>query len=78
MVTLHDIFVSSCGRKVAYEGMAEAQGVADLLARQSPYGEMLVPYRCSFAPLGVGGHFHVGHVRGTKPGSRPWQRRRYG
>ena len=67
MRTLHDIFVAACERKIAYEDPAAAEAVAERLTRQSPYGELLRVYRCPFAPLGAGGHFHIGHVRGTKP-----------
>jgi hypothetical protein len=67
MRTLHDAYVAACGRKKAFEDRARAEAVADRLTQQSPYGEVLRVYRCPFAPLADGGHFHVGHVRGTKP-----------
>jgi hypothetical protein len=65
--TLHDAYVAACGRKTPYVELSRAETVADGLTRRSPYGEVLRVYRCPFAPLGDGGHFHVGHVRGTKP-----------
>ena len=67
MRTLHDAYMTACGRKMPYEDLSTAEAIADRLTRQSPYGEMLTVYRCPFGPLGDGGHFHVGHVRGTKP-----------
>lgn len=67
MRTLHDAFVTVCARKIAYDEAAEAEAVAERLMRESPYDEILNVYRCPFAPLGEGGHFHVGHARGTKP-----------
>ncbi len=76
MRTLHDAFVSVCERKIAYDDHAAAEAVAERLMRKSPYGEMLSVYRCPFAPLGEGGHFHVGHVRGTKPSAEQLQAKR--
>jgi hypothetical protein len=67
MRTLHDAYVAVCERKIAYEETAAAEAVADRLMRESPYGEVLNVYRCPFAPLGDGGHFHIGHARGTRP-----------
>ena len=76
MRTLHDAFVAVCARKIKYEEAAEADAVADRLMRESPFGEILNVYRCPFAPLGDGGHFHIGHVRGTKPKPRTLHARR--
>ena len=67
MRTLHDVYVATCRRKRAYEDEGAAKAVAERLTRRSPFGEVLTVYRCPFAPRAEGGHFHVGHVRGTKP-----------
>ena len=80
MRTLHDAYVATCERKRAYEDEGAATAVAERLTQQSTLGEILTVYRCPFAPLGEGGHFHVGHVRGTKPSpavlraKRKWRR----
>ena len=82
MRTLHDVYVTACQRKRAYDDEGAAKAVAERLTRRSTLGEVLTVYRCPFAPLGEGGHFHVGHVRGTKPrpemlrAKRKWSRPR--
>jgi hypothetical protein len=75
--SLHDAYLAACGRKVAYHELEAAKAVADALTCRSPFDEILTVYRCPFGPLGSGGHYHVGHRRGTKPSpsllrARPW------
>lgn len=67
MRTLHDVYVATCARKRGYEDEGIARAMAERLTHRSMLREVLTAYRCPFAPLGEGGHFHVGHVRGTKP-----------
>jgi hypothetical protein len=70
------VYVATCRRKKAYEVKGAAEAVAERLMQRSAFGEVLAVYRCPFAPLGEGGHFHVGHVRGTKPPPRMLRKKR--